>query len=163
MGRTLRRQTHLLILATAFRPSPANSFAPRTVEGEGKAGCAPHPRSRVRGALEENAHERTGEAEAVRPSLRNGFNAYAALSLVSGFCHHRPREALAPQELDACSRGARTTRFCVRSRSLRRAFAPEAATSTATCPNVRDVRETPLMRDRMAGIMQVICAENQRK
>ena len=32
------------------------------------------------------------------------------------------------------------------------AFAPKTFASTAACPNVRDVRETPLMRDRMAGL-----------
>jgi hypothetical protein len=32
-----------------------------------------------------SAHEHTGSAEAVRPSLRNGFTAYNALSLATGF------------------------------------------------------------------------------
>jgi hypothetical protein len=32
-----------------------------------------------------NAHEHTGSAEAVRPSLRNGFTGYFALSSVTGF------------------------------------------------------------------------------
>src|SRR6201999_392713 len=32
----------------------------------------------------EHAHEHTGSAEAVRPSLRNGFTAYFVLSLVTG-------------------------------------------------------------------------------
>jgi hypothetical protein len=32
----------------------------------------------------ENAHEHTGSAEAVRPSLRNGFTAYFELSPVTG-------------------------------------------------------------------------------
>jgi hypothetical protein len=32
----------------------------------------------------ENAHEHTGSAEAVRPSLRNGFTAYFVLSPVTG-------------------------------------------------------------------------------
>jgi hypothetical protein len=31
------------------------------------------------------AHEHTGSAEAVRPSLRNGFTAYFELSPVTGF------------------------------------------------------------------------------
>jgi hypothetical protein len=40
-----------------------------------------------------NAHEHTGSAEAVRPSLRNGFTAYNALSQVTGLvCHLRLRE-----------------------------------------------------------------------
>ena len=33
----------------------------------------------------ENAHEHTGSAETLRPSLRNGFTAYIVLSPVTGF------------------------------------------------------------------------------
>src|SRR5437588_2193760 len=37
-----------------------------------------------------NAHEHTGSAETLRPSLRNGFTAYIALSPVNGLsCHRR--------------------------------------------------------------------------
>ena len=78
-------QTYVLILATGFCPSFAVSFAPLRGEGAGKAGCAPHPRSRVQWGSKEDAHEQTGLAEAVRPSLRNGFPAYAVFSLVTGF------------------------------------------------------------------------------
>jgi hypothetical protein len=38
----------------------------------------------VQAAHQENAHEHTGSAEAVRPSLRNGFTAYFGLSPVTG-------------------------------------------------------------------------------
>src|ERR1700743_1400275 len=49
-----------------------------------------------------NAHEHTGSAEAIRPSLRSGFTAYLVLSPATGLsCRRRPREALAPQRLDA--------------------------------------------------------------
>ena len=40
-------------------------------EGAGKTGCALHPRSRVQKQIKD-AHEHTGSAEAVRPSLRKG-------------------------------------------------------------------------------------------
>ena len=41
-------------------------------------------------AHQESAHEHTGSAEALRPSLRNGFTAYFALSPVNGpSCHRR--------------------------------------------------------------------------
>jgi hypothetical protein len=44
--------------------------------------------------IKENAHEHTGSAEAVRPSLRDGFTAYFVLSLVTGLsCHHHGRDA----------------------------------------------------------------------
>jgi hypothetical protein len=50
---------------------------------------------------EEDAHEHTGSAEAVRPSLRNGFTAYSALSLVTGFVITIISKKLASQKLDA--------------------------------------------------------------
>jgi hypothetical protein len=41
-------------------------------------------------AQNKNAHEHTGSAENIRPSLRNGFTTYSVLSLVTGLsCHHR--------------------------------------------------------------------------
>src|SRR6195952_1870900 len=43
--------------------------------------------------VQRDAHEHTGSAEAVRPSLRSGFTAYNVLSQVTGlFCHLRLRE-----------------------------------------------------------------------
>src|SRR5881396_1652870 len=40
-----------------------------------------------------DAHEHTGSAETARPSPRNGFTAYFALSPVSGlFCHRHRRD-----------------------------------------------------------------------
>jgi hypothetical protein len=51
-----------------------------------------------------NAHEHTGSAEAVRPSLRNGFTAYVALSPAIGlFCHRHLRKLL-PANLTPASR-----------------------------------------------------------
>jgi hypothetical protein len=42
-----------------------------------------------------NAPEHTGSAEAIRPSLRDGFTAYFALSPVNGlFCHRHLAEKL---------------------------------------------------------------------
>jgi hypothetical protein len=35
-----------------------------------------------------NAHEHTGSAETLRPSLRNGFTAYFELSPVTGYSIH---------------------------------------------------------------------------
>jgi hypothetical protein len=54
-------------------------------EGAGKTGCALHPRSRVQIAHRKCAHEHTGSAESIRPSLRNGFTAYNVLSPATGF------------------------------------------------------------------------------
>jgi len=65
-------------------PGVLLTFRALKSEGAGKAGCALHPRSRVQNG-KRNAHEHTGSAEAIRPSLRNGFTAYFALSPVTGF------------------------------------------------------------------------------
>src|SRR5262245_62000469 len=68
----------LCVLATCL-PEACISFALINYEGAGKTGCVPHPRSRVRFAHRNAAHEHTGSAEASRPSLRNGFTAYLVL------------------------------------------------------------------------------------
>src|ERR1700727_1849472 len=57
--------------------------APLQTEGAGKTGCALHPRSHVQCASKQNAHEHTGSAETLRPSLRNGSTVYIVLSLVN--------------------------------------------------------------------------------
>ena len=62
-----------------MRPSFANSFAPKKRgRREDRVRAAPAvPCAKV---AKKNAHEHTGSAEAVRPSLRNGFTAYFVLS-----------------------------------------------------------------------------------
>jgi len=47
-------------------------------------GAQPHPQSSW--AEKENAHKSSGRAEIARHSLRNGFTAYSALSLVCRAC-----------------------------------------------------------------------------
>src|SRR6201991_1724684 len=62
-----------------------NFIAPLQAEGAGNAGCALHPRSRVRCLrIKKGAHEHTGSAETLRHPPRNGFTAYIVLSPVSG-------------------------------------------------------------------------------
>src|SRR6266702_7140113 len=51
---------------------------------------------------EESAHEHTGSAETLRPSPRNGFTAYSALSPVTGFLATVASRAL-PQNLTPAS------------------------------------------------------------
>jgi hypothetical protein len=57
---------------------------PSKIEGAGKTGCALHPAVSRAIAHRERAHEHTGSAETLRPSLRNGFTAYFVLSPVNG-------------------------------------------------------------------------------
>src|SRR5258707_344535 len=103
----------------------------------------------------EHAHEHTGSAEAIRPSLRNGVMAYGALSPVFGLsCPRRQRDAEYHRQLAARVEASGPHDFAVRDRAVR----PRAEHVTTLPrpphpdPNVRDDRETPLVRDRMAGI-----------
>ena len=57
-------------------------FAPIKSEGAGNAGCALHPRSRVRWHKTKCTRAYRAAVN-TRPSLRNGFTAYNALSSVS--------------------------------------------------------------------------------
>ena len=82
--------THLLILATAFCPSLSISFAPLRKEGAGKDRVRAAPAVSCAMGSKEDAHEQTGSAETLRPSLRNGLTAYAVLSLVTGFLTPSP-------------------------------------------------------------------------
>jgi hypothetical protein len=71
--------TNVGVLATAFARG-LQIHSPQKIEGAGKTGCALHPRSHVQMHKAKNAHEHTGSAEAVRPSLRNGFNSLFSCS-----------------------------------------------------------------------------------
>src|SRR5260370_33725607 len=93
-------------------------IAPSKTEGAGKAGCALHPRSRVLNAHSKNAHEQTGSAENIRPSLRNGFTAYFVLSPVIGLsCHRRLADTSA--RLDAGVEASGPHDFAVRFGAVR--------------------------------------------
>jgi hypothetical protein len=87
-----------------------------------------------------------------------------ALSPVTGLvCHRRPQETRnkpASQELDASVGASGPHDFAVR-RKARSSVALPA--STASHPNVRDDRDTPLVRDETAMNMQVIWANMESK
>jgi hypothetical protein len=108
-----------------------------------------------------NAHEHTGSAGAFRPSLRNGFTAYGALSPVNGlFCHRRPCEALASQELDASIAAPGPHDFAVRNRA-RSSVVPSAATASHRA--FRDDREPPLLSGGTGKYVRVICPSGKAK
>jgi hypothetical protein len=96
----------------------------------------------------ENAHEHTGSAEAIRPSLRNGFTAYFALSPVSRALLPPSLRGSSPQSLAPAS-GARTTRLRrpLESRSSVATFA-----STASHRTFVTTRDPPLSRVRRADL-----------
>ena len=90
------------------------------------------------------AHEHTGSAESIRPSLRNGFTAYNVLSPVIGLdCHRRRRKLLSANLTPGSGRQDHTT-----SPSASVPFVKSTSTSTAPQPHVRDDRDTPLLSGR---------------
>jgi hypothetical protein len=99
-----------------------------------------------------NAHEHTGSAEAVRPSLRNGFTAYNALSLATGFFVTIISKKLASQKLDASTGASGPHDFAVRFSAVRQ----ERLHVHRIPLHVRDDRETPLVWDGMAVNKPVI-------
>jgi hypothetical protein len=100
-----------------------------------------------------DAHEHTGSAEAVRPSLRNGFTAYFVLSLAIGFFVTiiRVMRSIIANLTPASGRQNHTT-----SPSASAPFVDSASTSTASHPNVRDDGQRPLVRDETAANKPVI-------
>jgi len=83
-------------------PECCKHVVPQTKEGAGKAGCPLHPQPRMQNekAYEQVHHRYAGSR---RPSLRNGFTAYSALSSETWLCclRHR-RDAKHRRQLDTC-------------------------------------------------------------
>ena len=78
-----------------------------------------------------NAHEHTGSAETLRPSLRSGFTAYFVLSPVNGsFATVIPRK-LASRELDASTATSGPHDFAVRLMRIRLAQSASTASHRA--------------------------------
>jgi hypothetical protein len=100
---TISRQ-HLSEVCKSFRPKR------KRAQGRPGARCT---RGLVCKLANKNAHEHTGSAETLRPSLRNGFTAYFVLSPVRPelVCHRHPQEARASCELNTSHWGVRTTRL----------------------------------------------------
>src|SRR3954469_5283099 len=124
----------------ALRPRFASSFAPSWDRGrrEDRVRAAPAVSRAI--AHSKNAHEHTGSAETLRPSLRSGFTAYFVLSPVNGsFATVDPQEALLPKELDASKRRQDHPTSPYASRAL--VFC--AIRVHRIPPRVRDDREPP--------------------
>jgi hypothetical protein len=104
----------------AMRPGRTRNAAPKNQRAQGKPG-ARCTRGLVCKVVRRNAHEHTGSAESIRPSLRNGFTAYGVLSpATNSSCHrHRRISGFAKpgwaRKISADltpATDARTTRFC---------------------------------------------------
>jgi hypothetical protein len=91
------------------------------------------------------AHEHTGSAESIRPSLRNGFTAYNAPSPVTGFVATVAGGILPANLTPASGRQDHTT-----SPYAETTFVFVTSASTASHRAFRDDREPPLVRVRRA-------------
>ena len=98
----------------------------------------------------QNAHEHTGSAETLRPSPRNGFTAYFALSPVTGlFATVIPEKRLLLTNLTpAPGRQVHTTSPYVLASLVRISFAPTPSRPPLPVPRLRRW-PTPLWWDRM--------------
>src|SRR5437867_2573444 len=64
----------------AVRPSCAGILSPHKIRGRREGRVLAGTRGLVCNKRKKNAHEHTGISRGIRPSLRNGFTAYAVLS-----------------------------------------------------------------------------------
>ena len=95
-------------------PEACISFALLEIRGRREDRVHAAPAVSCANAHKERAHEHTGSAETLRPSLRNGFTAYNELSPVNGsFATVIPKK-LASQELDASTAASGPHDFAVR-------------------------------------------------
>ncbi len=118
-ARALLKKSRPLPSEGAVRPSREGAGDPKRDAGDPQERAQGRPGARCTRGLackgnKKSAHEHTGSAEAVRPSLRNGFTAYSVLSLAIGFFVTIISEKLASQRLDASIGASGPHDFAVR-------------------------------------------------
>ena len=113
-----------------FRPRFASSLPPSKQRAQGRPG-ARCTRGLVCNCANKSAHEHTGSAGTLRPSLRSGFTAYFVLSPVNGSFATVAPEKLASQELDASTAASGPHDFAVRITRARLAHASRPPHLTA--------------------------------
>jgi hypothetical protein len=113
-------------------------------------------------AAQKSAHEHTGSAEAIRPSLRDGFTAYFVLSPVTGFLATVASQKNSAR-LDASIGASGPHDFAVRNDAVRHAHksARDNAASTASHPAQNDDHDTPLVRDETGANKELIWVRSQ--
>ena len=94
-------------------PKFCKKTLPSKSEGAGKTGCAPHPRSHVRYALENAAHEHTGLAEASAFPAQWLYGLYDFV-LVTGFLATIIIGSFRLRQLDASTGASDPNDFAVR-------------------------------------------------
>jgi hypothetical protein len=103
------------------------------------------------GAHKERAHEHTGSAGASRPSLRNGFTAYNALSPANGFL-----ATVAPEKFPRNLMPAPRHQDHTPSPYTIATYVSHGSRVHRISPHVRDDRDPPLSSGETGGVMPVI-------
>src|SRR5258707_11353739 len=149
-------QLHDFAISRHDAPEVCKSFRPRSLRGRREDRVRAAPAVSCANMHKENAHEHTGSAESIRPSLRNGFTAYNALSPVTGlFATVAPR--INPRHLTPASgRQNHAT-----SPSASAPFVKGTSASTASHRAFRDDREPPLLSGETRGETPLICPTRQ--
>ena len=98
----------------AVRPRFASTMGPPKYRGRREDRVHAAPAVSRANAHGKSAHEHTGSAETLQPSLRNGFTAYSALSPVNGFLATVALEKLRFSGLNASTAASEPHDFTVR-------------------------------------------------
>jgi hypothetical protein len=169
-----KRSNPSLVLDPAARSARVmlQSFAPKEIRGRRECRVRAAPAVSCAKVHKENAHEPTGSAEALRHSPRAPRRRIRLVTVDSELmAFPNPVRSACLRQLDT-SNGCQdhtaspyaATSFVCAPRSLtsqsspcNHVHAPDAAASTASHPNVRDDRDTPLLRDETAGFLDLIC------
>ena len=120
----------------ARRPKFCKALALSNQRAQGRPG-ARCTRDLMRNVHKKCAHEHTGPAESIRPSLRNGFTAYNALSPVNGFLATVISGTY--RQLDASTAASGPHDFAVRFSAVRQG----TSASTATRPAFLTIASAP--------------------
>ncbi|MEA2808131.1 MAG: hypothetical protein QOJ17_2272 [Rhodospirillaceae bacterium] len=142
----------------ALRPSFSFHFRPLQIRGRREDRVRAAPAVSCAKCTKENAHEHTGSAETLRPSPRNGFTAYSALSPVTGFLATVAMR-IAPHNLTPAS--GRQDHTISPSASV--PFVKGTSASTASHRAFRDDREPPLLSGETGGVKPLICPTTEAK
>ena len=148
-SRTMTAGCESAILAALMRPRFALIVSP-SIENRGRREDRVRAAPAVSCAIAhtKRAHEHTGSAETLRPSLRSGFTAYFVLSPVNGsFATVVPREALLPRNLTPAPRRQDHTTSPYASHA---SSVMDRLASTASCRTFVTMAARPLCRRNLA-------------
>src|SRR5947199_3570035 len=137
----------------AMRPRFAENFPPplkQRAQGRPGARCT---RGLVCNVHKKCAHEHTGPAESIRPSLRNGFTAYGALSPVRPTLLPPSLREIIPQSLTPASGRQDHTILPYAQATL----VSRSSRVHRISPHVRNDREPPLLSGETARFKALIC------